>query len=160
MHDLILKKIDKEISESESRILDAHMDQCPDCAREFGLLTIPGRIAQEITPPEPSPYFYTKLEAHIENEARSAAALQSFHSLARRVISSMAAVTLALLSVFAYLHLQNPQDDLYVAYEKAFIGEDLPLRSMVVERRGITDASIFNAIARQAVQQNNNFELK
>ena len=155
-----LNDIDREISESEGRILDSHLEQCPDCAREFYLLTIPGRIAQEITPPEPSPYFYTKLEAHIENEARNAAALQSFHSLARRVVSSMAAVTLTLLSVFAYLHLHNPRDDLYVAYEKAFIGEGLPLRRMVVERRGITDASILNAIANQAIQQNDNLELK
>ena len=160
MHDLISRKIDSELSESETRTLDSHLEQCTDCAREYGLLTIPGRIAQELTPPEPSPYFGQKVKIRIEDEARSAAVLQLFDSLARRVIPSTMAVTLALLSVFAYLHLRNPQDDLHAAYEEMFIGQDLPLYRRVVERRGITDASILNGIANQAMRQNTGFELK
>jgi hypothetical protein len=160
IHDLILRKIDGELSESENRTLNSHLEQCTDCAREYGLLTVPSRIAQEITPPELSPYFPQKVKVRIEDEAQSVAILQLFDSLARRIIPSMIAVTMALLSVFAYLHLRNPQDDLHAAYEEVFIGEDLPLHRMVVERRGITDASILNAIANQAMQQNTGFELK
>ncbi|MEJ2245585.1 MAG: zf-HC2 domain-containing protein [Acidobacteriota bacterium] len=160
IHDLILRKIDSELSESENRTLASHLEQCSDCAREYGLWTLPSRIAQEITPPGPSPYFFQKVKARIEDEAQGAAVLQLFDSLARRVIPSMIAVTLALLSLFAYLHLRNPQDDLYAAYEGVFIGEDLPLHRMVVERRSITDASILNAIANQSMQQNTGFELK
>ena len=73
MHDLISRKIDSELSESETRTLDSHLEQCTDCAREYGLLTIPGRIAQELTPPEPSPYFGQKVKIRIEDEARSRA---------------------------------------------------------------------------------------
>lgn len=160
IQDLISRKIDHELSESENRVLDAHMKQCSDCAREYDLLSIPSRIAQEISPLEPSPYFYQRLKIRIENEAQSAAIIQLFFGLARRVIPSMAAVTLALLSVFAYLHLRSPQDDLYAAYEKVFIGEDLPLHMMAREQRDITDASILSAIANQATQRNINFELK
>ena len=160
IHDLILRKIDSELSESDNWILDSHLEQCADCAREYGLLTIPSRIAREITPPEPSRYFSQKVKVRIEDEAQGAAVLQLFDSSARRVIPSMITVTLALLSVFAYLHLRNPRDDLHAAYEEVFIGEDLPLHRMVVERRGITDASILNAIANQAMQQNTGFELK
>jgi len=160
IQDLIHRKIDHELSESENSILDVHMKQCSNCAREYGLLSIPSRISQEINPLEPSPYFYQRLKLRIENEDQSAAIIQLFFGLARRVIPSMAAVTLALLSVSAYLHLSNPQDDLYAAYEKVFIGEDLPLHRMVKDQRDITDASILSAIANQATQRNINFELK
>ena len=86
--------------------------------------------------------------------------MQALCSLARRIIPSMAAVTLALLSVFAYLHARNPQDDLYAAYEKALIGQDLPIHRMVVEQTSITDASILHAIANQTTQQNIHLEIE
>ena len=72
----------------------------------------------------------------------------------------MAAVTLALLTVFAYLHLHSPQANLYTAYEKAFIGENLPLQMLVKEQRDITDASILNAIANREAWQNPDFKPK
>jgi len=160
IRNLILRKIDHELSESENRILDAHLEQCSDCVREYSILSIPRRIAQTIAPLEPSPYFYQKLKTRIERETQNSAISQLFFGLAHRVIPSMAAVTLALLSIFAYLHLHSPQDDLHAAYERVFIGEDLPLHMMVTEQRNITDASILSAIANREAWQNRNIELK
>lgn len=157
---LIQKKIDHELSESENTFLEDHLEQCSGCVREYGLMSLPSRIAQEITPLEPSPYFYTKLKVHIENTVQSSDISQLLYGLARRVIPSMAAVTLALLSVFAYLNLRSPQDDLYAAYEKVLIGEDIPLHMIITEQRDITDATILNAIANQAIRRNTNYELK
>ena len=72
----------------------------------------------------------------------------------------MAAITLALLSVFAYLHMRAPQEDLRTAYERAFMGENLPIHQLVSEQQNITDANILSAIANQEVWQNANYELK
>jgi len=157
---LIQRKIDHELSESENRVLEDHFEHCPDCVREYGFMRLPGRIAKKTTPLEPSPYFYAKLKARIENEIQSAAILQVFYGLARRIIPSMAAVTLVLLSIFAYIHMKNPKDDLYAAYEKVIIGENLPLPMIITEQRGLTDASILSAIANQAKRKNINYELK
>ena len=160
MRNLMLRNIDHELSESEAGILDLHLKECRHCFHEYGLLSVPRRVAQSMTPLEPSPYFYRTLKVRIENEAQSVAILQQFISLARRIIPSMAAVTLALLSVFAYLQVRTPQDDLHAAYERVILGGDLPLHRMVTEQRKITDASILSAIANQGEWQDSNYELK
>ena len=157
---LMSRGIDGELSEAESRALGEHLGQCPDCARAWGLLRVPRLLASRIAPVEPSPYFYRKLERSIENEARNVAVLQQFFGLARRVIPSMAAITLALVSVFAYLQLSGPQDDLHTAYERVFLGENLPLPSMIAGKTPITDASILSAIANRKAWQNPGYELK
>ena len=158
MQSLMLRKLDNELSGSESRMLDAHLIRCASCAREFGLLTVPRRIALTISPFETSPYFYRKLKAGIENESRNAAILQLLFGLARRIIPSMAAVTLVLLTVFTYLQWNNPQDDLHTAYEKMFIGADLPLHLMVTQERNITDERILNVIATKGMWQDTSLE--
>lgn len=158
MRTLMLRKLDHELSESERKSLDAHLEQCAECAREYALLSLPRRIARTVSPPAPSPYFDQKLRAGIEIEAQSVAVLQTFFGLARRLIPSMAAVTLALLSVFAYFQVHDPQADLHTAYEKMFIGENLPLRMMITEQRNITDESILSAIANRQVRQKADFE--
>lgn len=160
MQDLILRKLDNELSESENRILDAHLHQCEDCARDYGLLTVPQRIAQAVSPPEPSPFFNQKLITHIESEVQDAAIFQLFFGLARRIIPSMAAVTLVLLSVFTYLQLNNPKDDLHTAYDRMFNGSDLPIQLMVAEQKNISDEIIINAIANRGTWQNTTFNLK
>ena len=160
MQDLMFRKLDNELSESEHRILDEHLDQCAVCAREYGLLTVPQRIAQAISPPESSPFFLQTLRARIESESQNAAIFQLFFGLARRIIPSMAAVTLVLLSVFAYLQLSNPQDDLHTAYEKMLTGADLPFPLIVSEQKNITDENIISAIANRGIWQGTNLKPK
>ena len=160
MQNLLPRKLDNELTESESRELNAHLEGCPSCAREYGLMGLPGRFTQTLTPPQPSPFFYQSLRARIESEFQNLPIYQLLFELARKVVPSMAAVTLALLSVFAYLHMKNPQNDLYTAYEQAFVGENLPLRMMITEQNNITDENILNAIANQGAWRNINFKLK
>ena len=160
MQSLMLRKLDDELSESENGMLYAHLARCASCAREFGLLTVPRRIARTLSPPETSSYFYQKLKIGIENESRNAAILQLSFGLARRIIPSMAAIALVLLSVFTYLEWNNPQDDLHAAYEKMFAGADLPLHLVVTEQRNITDERILNVIAAREIWQDTNLETK
>ena len=160
MQDLVLRKLDNELSESENRILEVHLRQCDDCARDYRLLTVPQRIAQAVPPPEPPTFFSQKLMAHIESETQDVAIFQLFFGLARRIISSMAAVTLVLLSVFTYLQFKGPKDDLHTAYDRMFNGADLPLHMMVTGQTNISDERILNAIAGRGIWQDANLELK
>jgi hypothetical protein len=160
MRNLLLRKIDHELTESESSDLDAHLERCSSCAREFRLLSLPGRIAQTVTPLRPSPYFYQTLRTRIESDFQNISISQLLFGLARRAIPSMAAVTLALLSVFTYLHLRDPQADLYTAYAQAFMGETLPFRMPITEQQNITDENILSAIANQEAWQKNDINLK
>lgn len=160
MQDLMFRKLDNELSEAENRILDEHLNRCAACTREYSLMAAPGRIAQAISPPVPSPFFSRSVSARIESEVQNAAILQLFWGLARRIIPSMAAGTLVLLSVFTYLQLSNSQDDLHTAYERMLTGAELPLNLMITEQRNITDESILNAIANRGMWQDSNLQLK
>jgi len=152
--DLLLRRIDGELSDTEAMELDVHLARCAFCNREYGLLTLPKRIAQALPPPTPSPFFYKTLRARIESEAQSSAIWQTFYGLARRVLPSLAGLTLALLSVFAYLQVSGPNGDLYTAYSRAFISEEQPHPMVISEQEEITDESILRAIAERDANRN------
>lgn len=149
----MLRNLDCELPESEQKILDAHLRRCLNCARDYKILSIPGKVAQTIIPLEPSRFFRQTLKVRIADETGIAANVQQFIGLAKRLIPSMAAITLALLTVFVYVHLNNPGNDLYAAYERAFMAEDVPVQIMLTERRDVTDASILSAIANRGSWQ-------
>jgi hypothetical protein len=144
---LIIRKMDLELSEAESGILTEHLDHCPGCARHYRMMLLPGQIAELSPPPEISPFFMRTLRNRIENEAGDAVFVQQFLGLARSFIPSLAAFTLALVSVFAYLHLVSPSTDLGRAYKRMFLSEDLPMNELIVDQQNITDANILSAIA-------------
>jgi anti-sigma factor RsiW len=148
VRDLLFRKIDGELAELENAEFDAHLAGCAVCSREYRLLRLPNRIAQVIPPVEPSPFFYSRLRARIEGEAQNAAGWQIFVHLARQVIPALAGITLALLSVFAYIQFSGNEPDLYRAYDRVFISEDQPHR-MLSQEGDITDESVLGAIAEQ-----------
>ena len=143
----LFRKIDGELSDAESALLDAHLAKCASCMREYKLLALPRRITRAIPAFTPSSYFYQTLKMRIEGEAQSVDVWRIFFGLTRRVIPALAGVTLALLSVFAYLQLRGPEVDIYRAYDQVFITEDHPHRMFIAERGEITNASVLNAIA-------------
>jgi hypothetical protein len=146
---LLFRKIDGELSESEIRDFDDHIGKCYSCAREYRLLGLPHRVASEIPPVTPSPFFYKKLSFRIESEAQGMAGWQIFWRLARQMIPALAGITLALLCALAYLQLQPPKVDIYRDYEGVLITEEQPPRMLIGEQGDITDASVLNAIAEQ-----------
>ena len=152
----LFRKIDGELSESENRALDAHFAQCASCAREYGLLALPNRIAQEIPRLTPSPFFYQKLKARIEGEAQELAGWQVVWKIARQMVPALAGITLALLTILVYLQLHGPKND-PLAYEGIFIAEDQPRQMLVAEQGDITDVSVLSAIAeRESNHQHHN----
>jgi predicted anti-sigma-YlaC factor YlaD len=159
MRDLVFRRIDDELDEHESAEFDAHLSICESCAREYRLLSLPSRIAKEIPPVEPSPYFFQKLTANLEGEAQNAAGWQLILGLARQVIPALAGVTLAVLFVFAYFQFTGNNFDLYRAYDRVFITEDQP-RQMFYENVEITDEAVLQAIAEQDSSYHRNRDMK
>jgi hypothetical protein len=145
----MFRRIDGELSESENAELEIHLAQCASCAREYRLLALPRRIAQKIPQPAPSPFFYRKLRTRIETESKGMAGWRIFWELARHMIPALAGITLALLSVLAYMQLNGPEKDLSREYERVFVTEEQPHRMLVAEQGDITDASVLSAIAEQ-----------
>ena len=156
----LFRKIDGELSEFESKDLDSHLAQCASCGREYRLLALPNRIAQAIPPLTPSPFFYSRLKMRIEGETQRVLGQQSFLELARQMIPTLAGITLALFSVFAYLELRSPEADLYKAYESAFVVEAEPQHMLISEQVTITDESVLSAIAERQFNLRRNQELK
>jgi drug/metabolite transporter superfamily protein YnfA len=83
----------------------------------------------------------------IEGEARTLAVWQVFFALSRRVVPALAGITLALLSVFAYLQMRGPETDIYRAYGTVFVTEDQPYQLLVAAQGNITDEGVLRAIA-------------
>ncbi len=142
----LFRKIDDELSSADSRMLESHLAQCPSCMREFRILSIPHRIGLAIPAFEPSPYFYRKLRARIEGEAQSITIWQILLGLSRQVIPALAAITLALVSIFAYFQFHHTNTDVYQAYDRIFVSGERPLRMVQDE---ITNESVLRAIAEQ-----------
>ena len=143
----LFQRIDGELSESENSELDSHLSACASCMRDYRLLVLPRRIAETIPAVASSPYFYGKVRNRIEAEVQSAVGWQIFVSLAHRIVPAMAAITLALLSVFAYFQIRGPEADIYKAYDRAFLTEDLPHQMFIADREAITDENVLHAIA-------------
>jgi predicted anti-sigma-YlaC factor YlaD len=158
--DLISRKIDGELLDPENLEIDVHLAQCASCNREYGLLALPKKIARAIPQPTPSPYLYQKLRARIESETQSSAIWQTFYSLARRIVPSLAGITLALISVFAYLQISGSKVDLYTAYASAFIDEAQLQRIVVAQQDEITDESILSSIAERHANRSRSLDRK
>ena len=159
VRNLLSRKIDNELCEFESASLDSHLANCTSCSREYRILSLPNRIAQVIPPLEPSPFFYSRLRTKLEGEVEKAAGWQAIFGLARQVIPALAGITLALLSVFAYVQFSRNQPDFYKFYDRVFVTEDQPHR-MLFSDRGITDESVLTAIAERETNPRRSLDMK
>ena len=143
----LFRKLDEELSPSENEQLNLHLAVCDSCARQLKLLMIPRRLSRAIPALEVSPYFYQKLRARINGEVQSVTIWQIIMGLSRRILPVMAAITLALLSVFAYFQFRGPNVDFYQAYDNIFMPTDRPQRMVIADQEDITDESVLSAIA-------------
>lgn len=149
----LFKRLDDELSPAEAELLDRHLDDCDSCARQFRLLMLPRRLGEAIPTPAVSPYFYRKLRARIESEEQSINVWQAITGLSRRALPIMAAITLALLSVFAFYQLRGPEVDFYQAFDNIFMPTDRPQRMVIADQEDITNESVFRAITEQTSLQ-------
>jgi anti-sigma factor RsiW len=152
--------MDGELSDSENMELDAHLAKCMSCSREYKLFALPHRIAQVNPPPAPSPFFYQRLRARIDDETRENAGWQALWGLARPMVPALAGITLALLSVFAYFQMSGPEVNLYRTYDKAFVSEDRSHEILIADQGDITYESVLNTIAEQESSYRRNQNLK
>jgi anti-sigma factor RsiW len=160
IQNMVFRRIDRELSGSEEAEFDAHLAQCSFCAREYGMFSLTSRVGQAARPPAPSPYFHQKLKLALEGEVQKAAGWQLILHLARQVIPAMAAITLALLSIFAYVQMSGNETDLYGAYNRVFITEDQPNRILIAEQSDITVDSVLRAIADRETTHRRNPDIK
>ncbi len=144
---LLLRKIDGELQDSEDTKVKEHLAKCPSCTREYRILLLPNTIGTLVTAPTPSAYFYQKVKAQIESEVGEAAAWQMFLRLSRKIVPVFASLTIALLSIFAYLQLRSPEVEIYKAYERVFAVEDPTYQLLVAGNENITNEEVLRAIA-------------
>lgn len=149
----LFRKLDDELSHSEDEQLDSHLASCDSCARQLRLLMIPRQLSRAIPALEISPYFYQKLRARINCEAQSVTIWQIIMGLSRQILPVMAAITLALLSIFAYFQFHGPNVDFYQAYDNIFMPTDRPQRMVIADQEDITDESVYLAITEQTTAQ-------
>ncbi len=144
---LLLRKIDAELSCTEDARLEEHLAGCGSCSRQYRLLRVPLRVAASTPPIAPSPWFYQGLRARIEEEAPGFALWVSVQTLAHRMIPTLAGVTLALLMAFAYLQMRAPEAALYRGFDGVFVSDEQSHRMLVAEQTDITYESVLTAIA-------------
>jgi superfamily II RNA helicase len=99
--------------------LTAHVRQCDACAQELESLRKTMNLLDEWEAPEPSPYFLTRLRAHVKEEREQAPARSSIFGWMRRpaMAVSLATVLVAGGAVYTVLRPveQLPQEGTAVA---------------------------------------------
>jgi hypothetical protein len=83
----------------------AHVHECQACAQELDSLRKTMALLDEWEAPEPSPYFLTRLRAHVKEEREKAPAGSNIFSWLRR--PAMAVSLAAVLSAGAFLYWVN-----------------------------------------------------
>jgi hypothetical protein len=97
--------------------LTAHIRECGSCARELESLRKTMNLLDEWEAPEPSPYFLTRLRAHVKEEREKAPARSSIFSWMRRpaMAVSLATVLVAGGAVYTVLRPEGPPEATAVA---------------------------------------------
>jgi hypothetical protein len=144
--DLLFRRLDAELSVAETLELDGHLAACTTCERQSKLLMIPHRIGRMIPVLAPSPFFYSRLKTRLETEAQGINIWQIILGISRHLVPALAAITLIMLSVFAYSEFAVPTDDVSQAYDRIFIADDHPQQLAIAGQVEITDETVLNAI--------------
>ena len=76
------------------------------------------------------------------------------------MVPTLAGITLALLSVFAYEQIHKPVVYPYPTYEKAFIAEDQSNQMLIADQGDITYESVLRTIAERESKFHRNQDSK
>ena len=84
----------------------AHLRECGSCAQELDGLRKTMALLDEWHAPEPSPYFLTRLQAHVREEQQKAPAQAGFPAWLRKPLLTLplAAILAASGAFYTYLH--------------------------------------------------------
>lgn len=74
----------------------AHVRECSACSEELKSLRATMALMDEWEAPEPSPYFLTRLQAHVKEEREKAPARTGIFSWMRRPVMAMSMATVLL----------------------------------------------------------------
>jgi len=85
----------------------AHVSQCSACTEELGSMRKTMALLDEWESPEPSPYFLTRLRAHVKEE-RQKAPVSMFGWLRRPMLAAVLATVLAAGGVVYRLTMATP----------------------------------------------------
>lgn len=88
----------------------AHVSQCSACTEELGSMRKTMALLDEWESPEPSPYFLTRLRAHVKEEQQKAPA-SMFGWLRRPMLAAALATVLAAGGVVYRLTVATPPVD-------------------------------------------------
>jgi hypothetical protein len=114
---LLFRNLDAELSAAEAGDLSDHVSGCASCTREKRVLAIPRQIGNTFPVLQPSPYFYSRLKARLDQESQPLTVWQLMLTISRQLVPAFAALTLALLSIFAYYQVRGRQEDRAYAYD-------------------------------------------
>jgi anti-sigma factor RsiW len=94
--------------------VEAHVSQCSACTEELGSMRKTMALLDEWESPEPSPYFLTRLRAHVKEERQKAPAVL-FGWLRRPMLAAALATVLAAGGVGYRIWVTTPPDNGAVA---------------------------------------------
>jgi hypothetical protein len=89
------------------------------------------------------------LRARLRSEEQSVTIWQIILGLSRHLVPGLAAISLALLSVFIYFQLHSPAVDISLVYENIFTSSIEHSHRLIVGENEITDESVLSAIAEE-----------
>lgn len=104
----------------------AHLRECGSCSQELDGLRKTMTLLDDWTAPEPSPYFLTRLQAHVREEQRKAPAHAGLFAWLRKPLlaGALAGVLAAGSAVYTYLHWPSSQSGPSAAVDVEALDKD------------------------------------
>jgi hypothetical protein len=145
----LFRLLDDELTDTEREGLESHLSGCPTCSREWKILSLPRRIGKVMPVLEPPPFFYQRLRENLASASPAMTTWQVLLGLSRQVVPGLAAITLLVLSIFAYMQLRSSNMEFYQAYEEIFMPSDRTERMIIADHDVFTDEVVLRALAGQ-----------
>lgn len=138
--ELLVELVYDEISDDHRRLVERHLRECPDCARELDEMVGTLAAIREMPEPEPPPFVNTRLKANAQEAASVRRPVWSFLKRPWVAVAAVAVIAASTVVVMKTAKKAEPAGPAMAIEEYAMIDRDQPAEAFRYEEPAWEDA--------------------